>query len=279
MARFVPPPTIIGGVNKGRLPERSLLFGTAGSGKTTAWLTIADMCKKVGDPATFYVADSDDGVLRSMSGRYAHLDNVVVEDVMDFRGQMKWAVGMQSTAKEGDFVIVDTASSAYEWAQEYYFEKKYKMSRTELELERMFDADRKEGAPLIEAEDWVAIRNMFLNWWQRQVVYKISVANSVHVIATAEAKQLMEHFEKKKADKSDLIDYKDLKYRPAGHQSLPHKVHTVAMMRRVGTGFWFNPVKDRDRPGRSMDDLLKQMKVTDYATDYLLNRCGWTVID
>lgn len=279
MSRFVPPETFIGGVSQGRLPERQLIYGTEGSGKTFAWLTVAKMCHDLGDPAQFWVADSDAAVPRSMSNTFSELTNVHVTDILQFRDYMEWTVARMEDASPGDYLVVDTASAGYELAQEYFFEAKYKMSRTELELERMFDPTWKSGAPLIEPEDWVAIRNMFLNWWTRLVVQKISVAKGVHVIATAEAKQLMEHHEKKKKDKSNLIDYSELGYRPAGHQSLPHKVHTVAMMRRIGTGFYWNPVKDRERPNRGMDDMLKHMKIENYAIDYLMGRCGWEVVD
>lgn len=278
MAEFLPPAVTIGDNPPERLPERYLGFGPEGSGKTQAWLSIANMCHQVGSPAKFYVADSDAAVKRSMSNTFSHLNNVIVYDINEFRDYLTFAQTIMPEVKEGDWAVVDTASAGYELVQEYFFEARYGMSRQELEWERLFDSNWKEGKPLVEPEDWINIRNGFLNWWVRMMVRQISVKNNVNLFATAEAKQVFEHFDGKAKDKSTWLTYKELGFRPAGHQSMPHKVNTVAMHRRMANGFWINPTKDRERPGKTTDELLAHMKINDFAVDYLMGRCGWEVV-
>lgn len=266
-----PPPYVIGGETHEFLPERILGFGPPAAGKTQAWLSIADLYQQVGDPATFWVADADSAVLRSMSGTFSHLTNVDVTGVHEFREYAEWAdrIAKSGEVRPGDWVVIDTASSAYTEAQDFYLKKRYGMDRVTYELEKMFDDDHK--GPPIDPADWVMIRNLFLNWWERMIVRALSEVSEVNIFATAEAKQIMEHHEKKRDDKSDLIDYGPMGYRPDGHRSLPHKVHTVGMMKRTATKYFYVPVKDRQRS-------LSNVELSpSFAVAYLLQVAGWGV--
>ena len=272
---LVPPDYIIGDVNYGVEPERILLYGPEGSGKTQAWLTIADLALTAGSGETFYVADSDAGVKRSMMRDFAHLTNVQLTTIAEFRDYKTWSRGLKDTIKPGDWVVSDTASAGYEKAQDLFFEAKYGKSRDEVEFERMLDkAYNNKKGPLIEPEDWVMIRNLFLGWWVNDVVLGLSVKGGAHLFATAEPKQIFDHFEnptgKSKPDKSDWLSYGELGLRPDGHRSLPHKVHTVGLMKRSARSYWFTPTKDRQRP-------TEHMEVKNFAVDYLIQRAGWTI--
>lgn len=276
------PSVTIGGVDHGVVPERFLSYGPEYSGKTQCWLSVALLAQQVGGDETFWVADSDSGVLRSMSRDFTELTNVSLTNVIDFNDYKKWARGLRDVVRPGDWVVSDTASTAYEKAQGLFFKMKYGVTRQELEFERMFDSTRKAGSPLIEPDEWVAIRDAFLNWWEIDIVAELSLRRSCHVFATAEAKQIFDHFENPrkdghKKDKSAWLDYGDLGFRPDGHKSLPHKVSTVFFMKRGydsakdESAWWLTPTKDRQR-------VLKPLKLENgFAVDYLLGRAGWVV--
>lgn len=265
---LTPPSITIGGVEKPWQPERILSYGGYGAGKTQQWLSIADLAQSAGGDEHFYVADADSAVIRSMCGDFSHLTNVTVTPMTHFRDYAQWAYDLQKMVKPGDWVVPDTSSSAYGEAIDYFLKKKYGSSRADFELEKMLDPDHK--GPPIEPSDWVMIRSLFLNWWENMVVRELSDKLRCHVFTTAEAKQMMEHYEKKRNDKSDLIDYGEIGFRPDGHRSLPHKVHTVGFSQRSATKWFFTPVKDRQRP-------LKTITVNNFAVDYLMQVAGWTV--
>lgn len=271
MGRMIPPPYTIGDKTYDFLPERILGYGSYDAGKTQAWLSIADLYQSVGDPAQFWVADADSAVIRSMSDEFAHLRNVHVTDIHEFRDYAVWAKNLASSGEvnRGDWVVCDTASSAYGEATDYYLQRRYGMNRAEYELEKMFDEDHK--GPPIEPSDWVMIRTIFLNWWEGMIVRDLSEKLLVNVFATAEGKQIMEHFEQKRKDKSELIDFGEVGFRPDGHRSLPHKVHTVGMMKRTASKYFFVPIKDRQRPKKAVE------MSPSFAVAYLLQVAGWTV--
>lgn len=269
------PPVITIGNDAYIEPERILVYGIHGSGKTNMWLQIA----AASDPdVTFHTIDTDNGVVRSMSRDFAHLTNVSVTTVQGFYDYVTWAKELDKIIKPGDWIVPDMASTAYNAAADFYLQRKYGKTRQEIEfeheMEKMLNAEVKAGAPAIAPDDWVMIRNLFLNWWEGMVVKGLSVKHGAHIFATAEAKQVMEHYEAKNPDQTILRDYKDLKFKPDGHKSLAHRVHTVAMTNRTGNGtetdnFWFIPVKDRQR---DMSNLI----VGNFVDDYLVGRAGWS---
>ncbi len=279
MPSFLPPEIIVGEVSHGRIPERMLMFGSEGSGKTHNWLTIADMCANIGSDQQFYVADTDFAVPRSMSNRFSHLTNVNVTDVTDFKQYVLWAQSLKETVTPGDFVIADMGGHAYHFAQEHYFESKYGMSRSEVEWERLFDRADDDRGPLVEPEDWINIRNGFNNLWNRMIIRDIVVARGASLFATAETKDILKHFDGQAKDKTVWLTYKDLGFKPDAHKTLLHKSQTVAMCRRLNNGFWLNPVKDRERPGKTVDELLTHLKVEDFAIDFLMGRAGWEIVE
>lgn len=61
------------------IQERILVFGAAGSGKSTAWLATAKWLQDSGSGATFWVLDTDRAVARMMAGeKFRALSNVKV---------------------------------------------------------------------------------------------------------------------------------------------------------------------------------------------------------
>jgi hypothetical protein len=278
-----PPDLIQAGINVGSDPERILIFGPAGGGKTEAWLTIADLMQKLGSGEHFYVADTDQAVRRSMSA-FGHLENVTVTQCNDFRAYKTWARETRDVVNPGDWVVTDTASTGYEQAQRMFFDKKYGMTRDELEFERAFsDAYANRKGPLIEPDDWIMIRNAFLGLWEHDIVLELSTKRGAHLFATAEPKQIFDHFEnpqgRPKADNSAWLDYGQIGLRPDGHKSLDHKVHTIMLIRRTNVGHYVSYIKDRGE--RSTSQLIvRDSKEGGFAMDYLLSpeRANWSVV-
>lgn len=248
--------------------ERILVYGTEGSGKTSAWLSIANLYQAQEMPNRFYVLDTEDSVPRSMSNRYTHLENVHITGANRFNEYIEWAEYLQEVVQEGDWVVADSGSSGYEAATAYYLEKRYSQSRAVYELEHLLAGNK---GPAIDPGDWVNIRNLFLYWWKNLVTVRLSEDFGIHVFATGEAKQLLEHYDAKKADTSAWLDYHEVGWRPDGHQKWPYTMHTVAYMKRSSSAWWCRTMKDRERE-------TGNFKVNDFAIDYLLSVAGWEIV-
>ena len=267
-----PPFITFNGVER-QLRERIIGYGLPSSGKTNAWLDIARLHQASGSDATFYVCDSEDGVYDSMKRDYTDLANVDVCVVGEFPDWTEWAERVAGVVKHGDWVVADSGSTAYERATEYYLFKRFGKSKATLQLEAALDPTSR--GPAIEPGDWTNIRTMFLYWWNSQIINDCSMKGGAHVFATAEAKPVLEHFERKKNDKTITQEYGEIGHRPDANPKWLHRINTILYFQRAGKAggysYYVRPAKDRQR-----DESHFKLE-NGFAVDYLINRAGWTM--
>lgn len=100
--------------------EKALLMGKAGSGKTNAWMSIADLSQQTGATRTFFAMETDrsQAVERYLSTTHSHLTNIQHRLCLDYDSQIAAMATWLGQATAEDFLIVDLfAPSFYSEAQ------------------------------------------------------------------------------------------------------------------------------------------------------------------
>lgn len=243
--------------------ERILLYGHAGSGKSTAAVDL------VRDGQDVLVLDTE-GAWGRMSAPAPNLAVVNLpqlarkEEVspwVAFIGQLKLAaVG----AGFGDWIVVDSCTALWSWCQNHYMDTVYQVDGVDYLLKRReeMEAAKKIGNPLDGNHDWTYINRLY-NEFVNQILL-----TDAHVLLTAE-QQIIDDRVK---DPNVLKDWGWIGYRPAGQKSLPHLPHTILHTVKRTNGWVMEPVKDRGR----QDGAYGELDVSDgFTAAYLEGVAGW----
>jgi len=239
-------------------PERILALGSAGSGKTKGWLSIAQWAHKTKSPAKFYVIDSDEAMPRMMSG-YPELTNIEYLPVHTWDGYTDALDKFGPKLTADDWLIVDFIGSAWDAVQEWYVEQIYGADMGEF----FMDARKKmkAGSPLDGWKDYGVINRIYRSW-MNQLVH----ATPGHKYLTAVSDPIRD------TDPSEIkARYSKVQVRPRGQKHLTHAVHTVLLMLEPAAGRYFiTTIKDRER-----QELTGQAVENDFVRTYLIPVAGW----
>jgi len=149
-----------------RLLERILLFGPAGSGKSTAAASIASMAAKTKSDARFHVIDTDLAWDRMLIEGYPELTNVEVYVALDWPEYREALSKIRSVVRPNDWVVVDLASNAWETVQAYFTEQVFDRDIGDYFLQ--VRKELKTGKKSLEAfsgwVDWSVINAMYKTW-------------------------------------------------------------------------------------------------------------------
>src|SRR3974390_1833081 len=97
----------------GRRRERILLYGASGSGKSTAWLTVAEWIHKTKSDAIVYAIDTD-RTWDDMEPYAGHLDKLVTAYPGTTWDQIRDAIRrLSGLGAEDDWLVVDMASRCW----------------------------------------------------------------------------------------------------------------------------------------------------------------------
>lgn len=243
------------------VPERILIYGQPGTGKSRAALTIARVM-----PAdqTMYVVDTDysasyDRLLWTEFVDVAERGNVDVRvvDSDDWRATLATVQELSAQAGKGDWLVLDSASPTWPALQGLFITLRHG--------DNFLDVfDRKGQAAATQTTDadinWQAVNAEYAK------LYKALFLTKAHVLVTAEADVIDE----KKAEQKIKQLYGTYGFKPKGQKNLGHSTHTVLFAGRKRAGeFHLSTVKDRGR------EELEQQEITDFARDYLLKVAKW----
>lgn len=245
--------------------ERILVFGGAGTGKSTAWLQIARRCPT----STFFAIESDrsDGIARFLETEFTDLGltqdggNIRLFTVDEWP---EWVNAMQTAKKEGkrdDWLIPDLIGQSWESIQEFFTEKAYKMDFDAFLLEHRLKAGKKAGNALDGDKDWGVINPM----------YRANISNIIskkfpgHVFAAAGVTKLGERDDKALKDAFGVYGV-----RPVGQKHMPHLFHTQILMTKRRVGEWYaTTCRDNGRPE------MEGQRIENFANEYLMKIGGW----
>lgn len=248
-----------------RTPERILVYGSQGTGKSEGILSVARRCPG----ATFHVIDSDvsESYNRALDTTYADLTNVAVHrvDPDDFMDQFHTAEKVATEVGPQDWFVVDSMTTPWPAVQSWFITQVHGLEEDDYFLEvrkAKKEANAKKGTPLAPFEgfmDWPVINKRYNRF--TAIVFKVKG----HLYLTAEAAKIsdMDDRETKQLFGSDGV-------KPAGQKRLGYMPSTVLLAGKTRMGeYQLTTVKDRNRVE------LEHETIGDFATDYLVKVAGW----
>jgi hypothetical protein len=155
----------------GDFKELILAYGGPGSGKTTAWMGIADLSLKTKSDAHFWVIDNDNSTIKAITNPTGSFHNLTANTTIwrpkSFDEYEAINDTILSEAKPNDWVIVDMLSNVWEgmpdwWHQNVFGESPWdywKSVRKEIlsgEKDRSFGGD--------SGVDWQYIGKVYRAW-------------------------------------------------------------------------------------------------------------------
>lgn len=276
--------------------ERILAFGSAGSGKTGMWLSIAKRYEQLKTPGTFYVLDTDialpamlstpaehGGRFESLLDRTQWMDYVpsaspslpgtwqprnevedprlVVLEPYDWPEYVDGAKFIGSTMVNDDWFVSDLHNPAWSAVQDYYIDLIHKKDTVSFYLSaRQANA---KGNPLDGDKDWSNINRMY-----KEFTSPIVRARG-HVFLCTSVKGVQT--EGGRVDPKEVrVAYGQFGVRPDGQKLTDHLVHTVIFAQEFRSGEWtWSTAKDRER------EKMVGQPAGDFAMDYLMKIGGW----
>ena len=250
-----------------RVPERQLLYGAWGSGKTNAWFSIANHTE-----GNFYVVDTDLAVPEFLTGeRYGHLEDRIEwqspEDMAEAIEFLEWAVD-KATPLE-DWIVVDRIDWAWEAAQEEFTDRIFGKDIDEHFMafrkswEQQKDKSGGAGNPFEGFTDWPTIKKRHARFMK---LLMKATKKGVHWVVTAGEKEVDSKLDSQQIQR----EFGKIGFRPAGEKTNSHIPRTVIRMQGNRPETWrVTTAKDRER------EQLEGQGVGDFAIDYLLSVAGW----
>lgn len=247
------------------VPERILVFGPAGSAKSTGWLNIAKFCALSGSNAQFYVLNTDDAIPRMMINYPSIQDRVHLTQGYDWPDFVTFGKNVAKLARPHDWVVVDFIGDAWPAVTEDFVQQVHGKDVGDYFLwQRKADEKALDGW-----KDYGGVINPRYFGWIKPLVFK----GRYNLYATAKGDALSSD---KKPTESSAVRNLFLPYgvKPVGQKELPFQFHTVLLAGKTQMAgkpaqYTLTTVKDRER-----SELVGQV-VSNFAIDYLINVAGW----
>ena len=242
------------------MPEKILVMGAMGTGKTYQALKIAEAYPS----AQVYVLDTDDAWERNMT-EFPPLGNVHITYAYDWEEYLGWLDDIEGKVRPGlDWVVVDRVDKAWAAVQTYVSEEVYGVDRADKLLAGLKAMAQKGKQAMRIAgatqADWQVINAQYFRWFSR-LMYKLRA----NVYLTTSISPVY------RDDDQRVLDlYAHLGVRPAGQKDLAYEPSTVLLFTRDRDGrHYVTTVKDRGR--EYMDHLRLISLPKQYLARYTSN--------
>ena len=215
--------------------ERILVYGSAGSGKTYAWLSLA----RLNPESTFHCIDTDASIDRMLQTEFSDLQNVKVYPARSWQ-KLEQALNLiEREVKPGDWIVVDMLCSCWDLVQAYFTEQALgkKIDDYFLQFRKNF-----KGGDNLEAlkgwTDWVVINKIYQDFINH-LCYELPQLN---IFLTAKATKI------DKKDEQGIKDiFEDIGAKPEGEKRNYYRVHTVLFFAHSTSSYVMTTAKDRGR--------------------------------
>lgn len=245
---------------KHKTPERILLYGDPGSGKSRA---AVDVARAATGRVLVLDTDYSSSWFRSIDAHPELADTVEVWQVGpdDWAGQIRAVTEMTKQAGGGDWVVIDSITPTWLAVRTLYIQRRYGDDFFDFfatgKDKQMSDADM----------NWNAINSEYSR------LYRAVFGSPAHVLLTAEADAMTTATQSGKQvaqDRGIKTHYQTIGWKPKGQKTLAYTPHTVIWLNkdRVG-GYYMTTAKDRERTE------IEAREVKDFSRDYLMRVAGW----
>jgi hypothetical protein len=248
-------------------PERFLLFGGGGAGKTNTVLNIMSHMPE----GMMHVIDTDYSMPydRALATDFADIIDRVDVNVVDTEWD-PFCEGLADTVGRGDpeidWLVLDTISPSWESVQNWYLEQVYghDLPAHLIELRKTYADDLKAyHKALTEDMNWSAVKKEY----GRRVWIPIRNWKG-NLIICAEAKSVG----RDDNDETRML-YGPLGFKPTGEARLSHVAATNLFLDHPNRGTWrMTTIKDRNR------GELEHTVIDDFGMDYLVEIAGWVPV-
>lgn len=250
--------------SKHGLTELILVMGAPGAGKSTAWLSIAELHQKMGSPSRFHVLDSDQAMPRMLAEGYRQLTNVTTYPVFTWDEYVKALATALKGITPRDWLVVDMLDPSWDAVQSYYIEQIFHEDPGQFFLEARKAIKGKSLQALDGWQDWTVINRLYKGW-----INQLIFQSRCHVFATAKVAAI----DAKTADKETLQVFGPYGVKPKGQKDAAYLFHTVLLLAQGAQGGkWVgNTIKDRTRP------RWEGQTITNFGVQYLVQVAGWSL--
>jgi AAA domain-containing protein len=236
--------------------ERILLFGQSGMGKSRAGLSIARRTK-----GKVWVIDSDFEAWARSLEHNPDIDNVVVENALDWAEYKSALTKFEGMVSPGDWLVVDMVGPAWDAAQQFFIKEIHGVGDDEYFIAQRKDlkAGSKNLGALSGWLDWPVINRIYRNW----IINLLRLP--CHLIATTTLERVNQE-----TDERTVRDaFGPLGGKPGGQKLLAHQFHTVLLMHKAAGQWVMTTAKDRER------EFIVAKPVSDFAVSYLMSVAKW----
>lgn len=280
----------------GPFEERILGYGGHSSGKTTAWMGIADLALKTKSDAHFWVIDNDNATARLIKnprGSFHQLEaNTTIWVPKSFDEYEGITEQILNEAQPNDWIVPDMLSNVWEGMPDWWHENVYGESSWDYWI-----ATRKEIlAAVAEGDkgherqfggtagvDWQYIGKVYRSWEK-----SLSINAPCHLFATSAESEIQARFDKTGEQAARYAIAAG--WAPKVEKGAPHRFHTILRFRSITEGQGMKKaitrkitmVKDRDREetweeigGRGLS--IELSNGPRFALDYLVKVAGWSL--
>lgn len=247
--------------------ERILVYGGPKVGKTSAWISVAQLYQQTGTPGTFYVIDTDNALKRMLAKK--DLQNVQVMEAYswdEYRDASEKAV---ASATEEDWIVVDFVDRAWTAVRDWYFDEFLEeapeeyFKRKKRENMAAGKGGKRNRLSLYEDIDWDVVNPEYNAFFKPLNGTHSRYRNKGHLFLVCEEKDVWK-------DGKPSGDTK-----PGGQGGLPYSVHSIIRLDRTKRGRLIhnNPIGggDRERP-----ELMNE-PYESFGLTYLCKTAGWKV--
>lgn len=255
------------------LNERMCVFGTAGTGKSYDFYTIARLASRRESDAKFWIIDLDmsaEMMLTDPEFADINLDNVRVyhphdletlittlEEVQGKISQDRISGGLMGT---NDWMLIDMITPAWRWAQDWYTRTYFKQTFADYMEKRKRDNPKADSNPF-QPDQWGIINTEYGKINTRLL------RGPGNLFCTAQQKGIPTN-----ASPTERVEFGPIGFMPAGQKDLAHQFHACfhkTMSVRDGGQYLISSAKNRSRP------VLQSVEIKDFALTVLVGNRGW----
>lgn len=247
-------------------PERILVCGRNGSGKTKSYWDIAEWLDRTESPAQMFVIDPD--YKARLDPRYP-LPNVhVFDDLEEWQDYKKAAIQVKKLGEKGrgDWCVVDMMSTVWTAAQSGHAELTLGKEFDELMIawrKKSLDDEKAGGSPFSSAygADWQVIN----------ALYGVFIFNVTRFPGNVFLTSALDSITEDEKDKEILRKYSKWGVKPAGQKRLGHVPADEILLREEANGWSMTQMRGTGR------EPFKNEPLSDFCMDYLVKHGGWTL--